>query len=57
MNNKEIYVKKFLMVFCIVGLALLVGSCGKATEKLNFYNWVTYIPDEVIRTFEKETGI
>ena len=38
-------------------LALLSLSCGKPSPTLYIYNWTYYIPDEVLRDFEKETGI
>jgi spermidine/putrescine transport system substrate-binding protein len=49
--------KKIPFLGLILAAALAAGSCGKEAEKLNLYNWVTYIPPEVIQTFEKETGI
>ncbi len=45
------------MVILFLLLILLCG-CNKKDEKtLNVLNWSSYIPDEVIRNFEKETGI
>jgi spermidine/putrescine transport system substrate-binding protein len=41
----------------LLAVVLLAGGCSKESQKLNFYNWVTYIPDDVIQDFEKETGI
>ena len=49
--------KKIPFLGLVLAAALAAGSCGKEPQKLNFYNWVTYIPPEVIQTFEKETGI
>ena len=45
------------MVILFLLLILLCG-CNKKDEKtLNVLNWSSYIPDEVVRNFEKETGI
>jgi spermidine/putrescine transport system substrate-binding protein len=49
--------KKIPVLGLLLAALLLAGGCGKEARKLNFYNWVTYIPDEVIQAFEKQTGI
>lgn len=36
---------------------LLITFNASAVEVLNIYNWSGYLPDEVARQFEKETGI
>ena len=44
----------------IMGIFLLLILSGCATNKenvVNILNWSSYIPDEVIRNFEKEYGI
>ena len=47
--------RKVLILFLF--LILLVG-CGKKDDKsLNVLNWSSYIPDEVISSFEHDTGI
>ena len=49
--------KKLLIVLCL--LCLVLSGCSKKDEGrvLNVLNWSSYIPDEVVRDFEKETGI
>lgn len=49
--------KKLLIVLCL--LCLVLSGCSKKEEErvLNVLNWSSYIPDEVVRDFEKETGI
>ncbi len=48
--------KKILL---IMSLILLCASCSLNNEKreLNVLNWSSYIPQEIIEKFEKETGI
>lgn len=49
MKNKLIII--LLLLICLT-------ACSKKSERtLNVLNWSSYIPDEVIRDFEKETGI
>lgn len=46
--------KKILAILII----LLLTGCGtKTNNNLNVLNWSSYIPDDVIHDFEKETGI
>ncbi|MDR2588231.1 MAG: extracellular solute-binding protein, partial [Spirochaetales bacterium] len=40
-----------------LAFAFFAGGCGGGKNELHFYNWVTYIPREVLDAFEKETGI
>ena len=49
--------KKIIVVF--LGLFLLSGCSnrGNNQEIVNVLNWSAYIPDEVIRDFEKEYNI
>jgi spermidine/putrescine transport system substrate-binding protein len=41
----------------ILTLTVLAAGCGTENSKLYFYNWVTYIPEDVRQDFKKETGI
>ena len=45
--------KKFLIILLVV----LCTGCNNDQEQLNVLNWTSYIPDSIIRNFEKETGI
>ena len=45
--------KKFLIILLVV----LCTGCNNDQEQLNVLNWTSYIPDSIIRDFEKETGI
>lgn len=49
--------RKLFVVLCF--LCLVLSGCSKKDEGrvLNVLNWSSYIPDEVVRDFEKETGI
>ena len=49
--------KKNILLILIV--LLLVSGCAKKEEKkvVNVLNWSSYIPDEVIKDFEKDSGI
>ncbi len=38
-------------------IAMALSSCGGAAQKLYLFNWIYYIPDDVITDFTKETGI
>lgn len=56
--------KKIVKVFCILmvcvlGAVALAGCGGEKTAKreLKVYNWGDYIDPEVLKDFEKETGI
>ena len=51
--------KKFsLLVLLLICSLLLTGCTSKNNKKVvNVLNWSSYIPDEVIKDFEKETGI
>ena len=47
---------KKIIILMLVCLA--VFACTKKSEnEIYVYNWSEYIPDEVIKQFEKETGI
>jgi len=50
--------KKLFVVFLLI---LVLAACGEKKEaveqKLYIYNWAEYIPTEVYKEFEKETGI
>ena len=45
--------KKILIILLVV----LCTGCNNDQEQLNVLNWTSYIPDSIIRDFEKETGI
>ena len=45
------------VILLIVLLLLLCGCSKKDSNSLNVLNWSSYIPDEIIRDFEKESGI
>ena len=48
--------KKIILVFLM--LLILTGCAKKEEQKyVNILNWSSYIPDSVIRNFEKETNI
>lgn len=46
-------------VILILLSLLLLSSCNKNTskEEINVLNWSSYIPNEIIENFQKETGI
>lgn len=47
--------KKILIALC---LCLTVFACSKKDKKeINVFNWSEYIPNEVLKQFEKESGI
>lgn len=45
------------IILCIIILLILTGCTQDNNEVVNILNWSSYIPDEVIRDFEKEYGI
>lgn len=47
------------IIICLLVIILLTGCVGKNSDKeiVNVLNWSSYIPDEVIRDFEKEYNI
>ena len=47
---------KKLMILAVLLLSAVIAlpSCGTKKQKLYVYNWSYYIPDEVIRDFEKK---
>ena len=45
------------IILCIILLLLLTGCTNNNKEVVNILNWSSYIPDEVIRDFEKEYNI
>ena len=50
---------KKLKVIVMFLVLILLSGCSNSSNKrvLNVLNWSSYIPDEVITNFEKETGI
>ncbi|MBN2874537.1 MAG: extracellular solute-binding protein [Spirochaetales bacterium] len=51
--------KKLVLLLVAVAmiLPLTLSSCGGGGEKLYLFNWIYYIPDDVLEDFTKETGI
>jgi spermidine/putrescine transport system substrate-binding protein len=53
--------KKFRRIITVVLAASLtlfaVSGCGPKKERLYIYNWIQYMPDEVIKEFEKRYGV
>jgi len=49
--------KNVILLVGIVISFVLCASCGSFGSELHVYNWTYYIPDEVLKSFEKETGI
>lgn len=49
--------KRLGSVFFAFVLAMGLVSCGAGKQKLYLFNWIYYIPDDVINDFTKETGI
>ena len=51
--------KKFSLLVLLLICSLLLTGCNSKNNKqvVNVLNWSSYIPDEVIKDFEKETGI
>lgn len=50
--------KKIFFALILILLILVTSGCKKEDDKvLNVLNWTSYIPDDVIRDFEKEYGI
>jgi spermidine/putrescine-binding protein len=46
-------IKKFL----ILAFVLIFISCGRNKNQVNVYIWSDYLPSDVIKKFERETGI
>ena len=48
-------------VALLVGMVVVITGAGRkekaSGEVLNVLNWTSYIPDEIVREFEKESGI
>ncbi|OHD18842.1 MAG: spermidine/putrescine ABC transporter substrate-binding protein [Spirochaetes bacterium GWB1_59_5] len=50
--------KKSMFFAAVAAIVIgLLSSCGGKDEKLYLFNWIYYIPDDVIEDFTKETGI
>jgi len=50
--------KKSVFFAAVAAIVIgLLSSCGGKSEKLYLFNWIYYIPDDVIEDFTKETGI
>lgn len=51
--------RRFLHTSSLAAAATALSGCGEsaaATETLNVYLWAEYLPDDVVRDFEKEAG-
>lgn len=49
---------KKILIIAALCLSIAILACTKKNEKvINIFNWSEYIPNEVLRQFEKETGI
>jgi spermidine/putrescine transport system substrate-binding protein len=48
--------KKLQIILAIILSALLL-SCGSGKQKLFIYNWTYYMPDDVLRDFEKQYDV
>ena len=61
MNEMKGMKKAFFMVLLCGVLAALLAGCGggqkTAKRELKVYNWGDYIDPEILKSFEKETGI
>ena len=62
MNKMKGMKKAFFMVLLCGVLAALLAGCGgggqkSAKRELKVYNWGDYIDPEILKSFEKETGI
>ena len=53
--------KRFIRTVCTVAAAAIAitsfSGCGPAKPKLFIYNWTYYIPEEVIKDFQKRYGV
>ena len=44
-------------ILILIIFMFFLSGCGKEREEVNILNWSSYIPDAVIRDFEREYGI
>jgi spermidine/putrescine transport system substrate-binding protein len=53
--------KRFIRTVCTAAVAAVALStifgCGPGKPKLFIYNWICYIPDDVVKDFEKRYGV
>jgi spermidine/putrescine transport system substrate-binding protein len=49
--------KRVLLAVATALIVAVLASCGGGQKKLFLFNWIYYIPDDVITDFTKETGI
>jgi spermidine/putrescine transport system substrate-binding protein len=49
--------KRVLLAAAAALVVAILASCGGGQKKLFLFNWIYYIPDDVITDFTKETGI
>jgi spermidine/putrescine transport system substrate-binding protein len=48
---------KNLLIITTIALSALLFSCGSGKPKLFIYNWTYYMPDEVLRDFERQFNV
>ena len=46
-----------IIVIAALAAALVISGCGAGKPRLYVYNWVDYMPDEVLKEFEKRYGV
>lgn len=49
--------KRTILVVLAVVTVIFLSACGPSGQKLYLFNWIYYIPDDVIEDFSKETNI
>jgi len=49
--------KRLMIAAFAATIGLVASACGGSSEKLYLFNWIYYIPEDVIEDFSKETGI
>ena len=57
MKKSKRIIAGIISMLCVTALFVGCGNSKKEEVTLNFFNWAENIPDEVIKDFEKETGI
>lgn len=53
----RINMKRTILVVLAVVTVIFLSACGPSGQKLYLFNWIYYIPDDVIEDFSKETNI
>ncbi|MBU0935222.1 MAG: extracellular solute-binding protein [Spirochaetes bacterium] len=49
--------RKYFTAIAAACVLVLLGSCSGSKDRLYLYNWIYYIPEDVIEDFQKESGI